>query len=929
MERLTRVVCAAVSRRQAARKTCQQLLWPVRHRRMRCQQPEQPASMVMVLRECSGHAGAQGGRCYPLVSGANKPWNKRTLARQWSFHERFCVERQFLESESGSKATGWASKSTSAGTVKEAVFCKDAASVGTLEAMPVSPKRVSLRSWSYSARTVVDASTGRWVASGLSARRERSHRAGRQFGSDRFLLVAFDMTNTGPSSSHQQHQPLPEPPREFELAGREYRFLCGRSSASAMYLAVRGPGLRPLLPEQVVRWHIPPHLNPHLSLATFASRMQLAFSKTTPTVSFGVGQMVPVADVVSGTSGAVMTDGCAGIAPDVMACVAQHLGLTTIPTAVQARIGACKGVWYTDPAVGRGTIEYRVGSQKKYRLPNNCDAAQRVLEVNRHSGYRGPAALNPQFIAVLASLGVGASTFVHLAHDALCLLRTVLSGGAGGDEGVGGDRGSGRVSGDVGCSATSGSGSGGDGGGVCGGDGVCRADTAECGGRMNTGNAVSHDRTARRLIASWDVPVAATAHQLLVAGFRLNEPYIQKLLRRAVASQWAHLSNRLHVPVRRSTNLLLVSDPTGTLAPGECFVQLSNEADSQPAFGKPVVMIRNPALLPSDVALLTNTYKPQLGYMVDVAVLPSTGLRPAADTMAGGDYDGDTAFCCWDKRVVQPVKEHRGHCHGSDDLGPAAELDDVKLERRGHMPMAVRAAESVVQALHGHFEVGLANASVFGLVSYWHALMVDARGADHPDARRLARLCSQLVDAPKTGAHLPPPALAALEKQCSVLPVPHWYKAKASGRRGSHRSASPVSQVYIAMRALKAKANNTRHLGPGSQCVDPRIDAFLQGLPASQRAEVDRLRRSIVGLRNEYNRVMAAEASATRRSEYVDAARQRVLELSENHLTVAALAYQATVARSPTHSFCWAVCREQLCRLMQHITTVQTHNNAA
>jgi hypothetical protein len=55
----------------------------------------------------------------------------------------------------------------------------------------------------------------------------------------------------------------------------------------------------------------------------------------------------------------------------------------------------------------------------------------------------------------------------------------------------------------------------------------------------------------------------------------------------------------------------------------------------------------------SDIQKVKAVFKPELASLTDVVVFPTTGNVALADKLSGGDYDGDTAWVCWDPNIVQ------------------------------------------------------------------------------------------------------------------------------------------------------------------------------------------------------------------------------------------------------------------------------------
>lgn len=86
------------------------------------------------------------------------------------------------------------------------------------------------------------------------------------------------------------------------------------------------------------------------------------------------------------------------------------------PSAIQGRVGSCKGLWCLDSKVIGPQVN---NSMIKYQLPNPEPDFQDVLEVCDYSHDTGPADMNYQFIQVLQGLGIPQETFADLIQEAV------------------------------------------------------------------------------------------------------------------------------------------------------------------------------------------------------------------------------------------------------------------------------------------------------------------------------------------------------------------------------------------------------------------------------------------------------------------------------------------------------------------------------
>ncbi|CAE8642784.1 unnamed protein product [Polarella glacialis] len=120
---------------------------------------------------------------------------------------------------------------------------------------------------------------------------------------------------------------------------------------------------------------------------------------------------------------------------------------------------------------------------------------------------------------------------------------------------------------------------------------------------------------------------------------------------------------QVHIPIADSRILYGACDPELGLKEGTCLVQVSLGTERVNVTG-PVIVYRSPSYNPGDIRVLEAVDVPGCE-VVDCILFSEEGLRPAADTMSGGDLDGDQFAVFWDHRLVRFSKE----------IGEAAPLD--------------------------------------------------------------------------------------------------------------------------------------------------------------------------------------------------------------------------------------------------------------
>ena len=157
------------------------------------------------------------------------------------------------------------------------------------------------------------------------------------------------------------------------------------------------------------------------------------------------------------------------------------------------------------------------------------------------------------------------------------------------------------------------------------------------------------DEANQRLSSS--IRTGINYQALVNAGVSLTtEPYFKSLLCALYKEKIFGLLSkaRIQLPVSEARLMMGVMDETGSLRPGQVFVQyteLKSDDDEDATevivrnrktivTGR-VAVTRNPCLHPGDVRQLEAVDRPELRHLVDCAVFPSFGPRPHPNEMAG------------------------------------------------------------------------------------------------------------------------------------------------------------------------------------------------------------------------------------------------------------------------------------------------------
>lgn len=192
------------------------------------------------------------------------------------------------------------------------------------------------------------------------------------------------------------------------------------------------------------------------------------------------------------------------------------------------------------------------------------------------------------------------------------------------------------------------------------------------------------------------------------------------------------------------------------------------------------MIARNPCNLPSDVRKFQavnpdedSGFPKHLFWDVVVfSIHPIDGHAPA-DFLSGGDYDGDRAWCCWDKRLMNfqnhplpaPLPENDPHIHEIRTPIKSIPLEDFENF------MLDRCLE---------FQTNL------GRITLLHMNWADVEGLCHSRSIYLGQLCQVAVDSFKSGKFVTYPHRIQMEflnkpmfsSSFRTLPIPDWFKSR-------------------------------------------------------------------------------------------------------------------------------------------------------
>ncbi|RPA74140.1 RdRP-domain-containing protein [Ascobolus immersus RN42] len=493
--------------------------------------------------------------------------------------------------------------------------------------------------------------------------------------------------------------------------------------------------------EKLLDWQIYITRAKFQTVAKLWSRISLALSTSTPTITFDWKQIRLVPDLTSPETGEVMDDGCCRISHAAMGEVRAALGLSKKPAAVQGRVGGAKGVWFVDPNNHSDDIWICVNeSQMKYgwhrsdQKGTTNEPSRLTLDVLNCSKAMTPAKLNSQLIAILDAGRVPFEVLAVLAREFIdARLEEVAS--------------------------------------------ALKNRVALREWVYKQGALTQSRRREKSVDSLGGVPmiVQERAVLLLESGFMPQaNPYLRDLLEASLEEFVFQAKDKLHIEVPQSTVVMCIADPCGVLEEGECWLALKDDEipglDEQNVVGD-ILVARNPALLPSDIQKVRavedkERYK-GLRMLKDVIVFSTKGPYSLASKLSGGDYDGDKVWCTWDARLVEPFQnspvpreEEVGYDKNEWFFTDKTEVKDVM--RTGD----VWATDFYERA----FQLSTVE-SMLGMYTYHHSECAYIYGLKDRRSQALAFVCGALVDAPKQGYVLKPNHEGILRKKVDLSPA--------------------------------------------------------------------------------------------------------------------------------------------------------------
>lgn len=325
----------------------------------------------------------------------------------------------------------------------------------------------------------------------------------------------------------------------------------------------------------------------------------------------------------------VMSDGCYRMSRWIAMQFANTIGMETIPPVLQIRTAGSKGLWYIDnesdsvfSGKPSGPLIHLANSQVKVFRDSleGCDDEILTVGVVKSNPGGRPSILHMLFLPILVDRGVSLTAICELVSDQV---REELGG-------------------------------------------FIRALEADGGLPIRQWFASRQDffESTRRdneleTLAGFPISRDERVIQMLEAGFDPKQNAFLAREIKLIAAQIFDLKNRnFTILLPNSTTLWGIADPENCLEPGEVCVNFGARFNGKFFFldNKDVLVARNPALAPWDIQKVRCVYKQQLARFPGMIVFSAKGMRPLANKLQGGDYDGDSFWVTWEEKLVADFK---------------------------------------------------------------------------------------------------------------------------------------------------------------------------------------------------------------------------------------------------------------------------------
>ncbi|PPJ56038.1 hypothetical protein CBER1_03377 [Cercospora berteroae] len=672
-----------------------------------------------------------------------------------------------------------------------------------------SPLLTGLKSWETLTRTARLEWTG--VKNGylcklglLPNRKDISCSLQRRLGADRVLYI--DMPDMSKPPKIHKDRAIQSCLRKWlatpqELLGRVwYPFFLqpnkkkstgeGRHSTSVYRLVLVSPSHGMSLCD-LMEWALPYDRNQHQAARKAYMRIELLLSRTIPAVALRPNEIARVDDQLATPEeddhrfddpalrfqfyetyepDMVMGDGCGWMSYWVAYQYAKKLGLKRVPSTLQIRVAGAKGLWYVgEPPLGdldqrpQGPLLNLTPSQVKVQRDTFYGCEEEILSVNVVKANPGarPSLLHMGFLPILLDRGVSFENICKLVHNVVIrqteeFLEALEAGSV---------------------------------------------ELRQWISRHNEFFEARRREAGIDLLAGFPRALEERIIQMLEAGFEAkSNRYLATSVKLLAASYFQLRNKSFKIELPRSTTLWGIAEPTnrhmkgmvdpsGSLKPGEVCVVFEEAFEA--GLGNRVTLLndvnllvaRNPALGPSDIQKVRAVFKPHLAKYAGTIIFSARGMRPLANKLQGGDYDGDSIWFTWEPLLTEPFKnapspwkppEPEALCITKDRSKLSDHISDPTSEQQWRNYLAAMAEKRI-------------EPSMLGIVTLFHERLVYAGlPIGSSEVMDFVHLHDYLVDADKQGFDFSQADFEAFKKSRKLppnLPEPkYWQFTKADDK---------------------------------------------------------------------------------------------------------------------------------------------------
>ena len=460
------------------------------------------------------------------------------------------------------------------------------------------------------------------VSSGQATRRVM-----RRFGYGRFLRVGI-----GNLSAATVRRLTGE---TLSVAGRQYRLLCCKPGVLHFFAESSDSssrGIKRIAIEHVLA-EMMPQCAANLNKPAFkaCAYLELSLSLTRPTVELDWSRDITL--IPDHERGECFTDGCGFMREGLGRRVADQLSLSSVPSAFQARIGGAKGMFLvlrerdyverlglektSSLAIRHSQVKYDVGD-----APHACLCMFEVVAHCKADSIHHTPRLYREIVPVLE-----ASAWLANGNEGVLALRNAL---------------------------------------------LRMASEAHSAVVNNWADSNSPqrllERLPRRCVREDEQNLQALLELLSRRGSSSVSMAIEAGDDRDVASQAAAFLRRrqatevkelfdFKIPLQAAVQLYMIPDPFGVLGPGEVAVR-----GPDGWVEGPVALWRSPSYQPEDVVVATAVACQELDVFMPgiIFINCSDETTSMASRLSNGDFDGDTAWCVYERDFVDSLHKKKG-----------------------------------------------------------------------------------------------------------------------------------------------------------------------------------------------------------------------------------------------------------------------------